>query len=521
MLPLQPSVPDQSFSARILRSIRRRWLVWAAALGVVVITALALYDEQREFEGALESLAQQQQLLALLLSDELAARLAAVRRDALLVADDVSAGHGPSVGMRKAYPTIEVRSASETAPGPRPPRTMSVLVPSTEGRTVELTVPVAWLMGPSARIERPDELVVLVRPPDETHWQAADGRQIESDPLARAVSESDETTRLERDEAVTLGLPNRRAVAAVAITDAGPLGLWTTAVVASASHERDRWDRARSRLLIGVLVPCALIVAFGATALRRQRRELELEKQLALAALVRESDERLARASRAATTGTLAMGIAHEISTPLGVIVGRAEQLASRVGEDAKAARAVRTISEQADRITQVVRGFLDLARGGSPSLRPIAPGDVARGALRLVEHRFVAARVALVNVVEDGLPTLAGDLRLLEHAVVNLLLNACEASSPGTSVALSVRAEGGGVDFIVEDRGAGIRPEHIARATEPFFTTKPEGSGLGLAIVHEIVSIHRGTVVLEPQEDGGTRARIHVPAQAEEIIDA
>ncbi|MDC3958361.1 sensor histidine kinase [Polyangium jinanense] len=520
MRSASPPLPFRTLPSRIARAIRRGWLVWTAALGVLAITTLALLDEQREFEGALVALARQQQMLALLLSDELSARLSAVRRDALLVADDVSAGHGPSAGMRKAYPSIEVRS-SESAPSVRPPRTMSVRVPSTEGRTVELTVPVAWLMGPSARIERPDELVVLVRPPDEALWQAADGRQIESTPLTRAVSEGRDTTRLERDDAVALGLPHRRAVAAVAATDAGSLGRWTTAVVASASQERDRWDRARGRLLIGVLVPCALIVAFGATALRRQRRELELEKQLALAALVRESDERLSRASRAATTGTLAMGIAHEISTPLGVILGRAEQLAARVGEDSKAARAVRTISEQAERITQVVRGFLDLARGGSPSLRPVDPGDVARGALRLVEHRFVAAHITLVTVVDEGLPTLAGDLRLLEHAVVNLLLNACEASSPGTLVALSVRAADAGVDFIVEDRGAGIRPEDIARATEPFFTTKPAGSGLGLAIVHEIVNIHRGTLVLEPHEGGGTRARIHVPAQGEECSDA
>ncbi|HSN97440.1 MAG TPA: ATP-binding protein, partial [Candidatus Nanopelagicales bacterium] len=99
------------------------------------------------------------------------------------------------------------------------------------------------------------------------------------------------------------------------------------------------------------------------------------------------------------------------------------------------------------------------------------------------------------------------------EHAVVNLLLNACEASGVGAGVRLDVRASGGGVEFVVDDQGAGIRAEDAARATEPFFTTKPEGSGLGLAIVHEIVSIHRGALSLEPREDGGTRARVHLPA--------
>lgn len=491
------------------------------ALGSLTVTALTLLDMRREHEEALEALAHQQQLLAVVLSDELEARLAAVRRDALLVADEVSAGHGPSAGLRQAYPSIAVRPASQPAASPSPPRSLLVRVPSTEGRAVELTVPVAWLLGSSSRITRPDELLVLVRPPGERLWQAGDGMQLSSEPLDRVVAEARATARLEREEAVSLGLPPRRAVVGEATADAGPLGRWAIAVVASASNERDRWDRARGRLLLGVLVPCGLIIAFGATALRRQRRGLELEKQLALAALVRESDERLARASRAATTGTLAMGIAHEISTPLGVIVGRAEQLEGRIGDDPRATRALRAIGEQADRIGQVVRGFLDLARGGAPSLRPVDPGDVARGALRLVEHRFLAARVTLAADVEEGLPALAGDLRLLEHAVVNLLLNACEASAGGARVELAVRAEGDGVDFIVDDGGAGIRPEDVARATEPFFTTKPEGSGLGLAIAHEIVNIHRGALSLEPRAGGGTRARVHLPAGGNEVPDA
>jgi len=511
------STPAASAPAsRIARSLRRWGLVAAVGIAVGAVTTLGLLDESREFESALEALALQQRTLALVLSDELAARLAAARRDALLVADDVSAGLGPSAGMRQAYASIEVRPPGQSAPPP--PRSFLVRVPSTEGRTVELTIPVAWLMSASARIERPDELVMLVRPPDEARWQTADGRQLESEPLARAAAEGRETARLERDEATAFGLPQRRAVAALATADAGPLGRWQTVVIASASQERDRWDRARGRLLIGVLVPCALIVAFGATALRRQRRELELEKQLALAALVRESDERLSRASRAATTGTLAMGIAHEISTPLGVIVGRTEQLQARIGDDAKAARALGAIHEQAGRISHVVRGFLDLARGGPPSLRPVEPREVAESALRLVEHRFLAARVTLLFEHDDEVPTLAGDPRLLEHAIVNLLLNACEASVQGALVELSARAEGDGVDFLVEDRGAGIRSEDVARATEPFFTTKPEGSGLGLAIAHEIVSIHRGALSLELRDGGGTRARVHLPAGGSDV---
>lgn len=506
------STHSPSLIVRIAHSMIRDWLVWAVVLGVSAVIGLALHEEQREFEAALATLARQQQMLALLLSDELSARLSAVHRDALLVAEDVAKGHGPSEGMRNVYPHINVRSEAQAAPSPMQARLLTVRTASTEGRTIELTVPVAWLVSPSARLESFDELVVLVKPPGDSSWQTVDGRQIVSEALTRAVVDEQDTVRLERDAAVVLGLPPRRAVAALAMADGASLGSWVTAVVASASNERDRWDRARNRIFLGVLVPCGLIIAFGLVALRRQRRQLALEKQLAVAALVQESDARLARASRAATTGTLAMGIAHEIATPLGIIVGRAEQLESRVGSDPKASRAVRIIAEQAAQINQVVRGFLDLARGNFPALRPVDPADVIRGAQRLVEHRFVAAQIILIVHLNEPLPALAGDLRLLEHAIVNLLLNACEASGVGTTVDVWVRAENLHVDIVVEDQGIGIGDENITRATEPFFTTKPEGSGLGLAIANEIVNIHRGTLVIEPREGGGTRARIRLP---------
>ncbi|WP_156338717.1 sensor histidine kinase [Chondromyces crocatus] len=504
--------PRPTLASKAARFLRRGWMVPSVALAFVAIAAIALHDEQRDHEAALEALARQQQMFALVLSDELVARLSAVQRDAHVVADDLAAAHDPPASLRQAYQSIEVTPAAQRLREPPPAQSLRVEAPSSDGRTVALTVPVAWLIRSSSRIERGGDVVVLVRPPGDTRWQTVSSAQRISEPLTQAVATGSETARLEPHEAVALGLPERRAVAGVITTDTGRLGPFSVAVVASASHERERWYRTRSRLLAGVLVPGGLIVAFAAVALRRQRRELELEKKLALAALIRASDERLARASRAATTGTLAMGIAHEISTPLGVIVGRAEQLEARVGTDPKAVRALHAISEQAGRISEVVRGFLDLARGGAPSLRPVDPEDVVRGALRLVEHRFLTASVLLVADMDGCLPVLSGELRLLEHALVNLLLNACEASVSGARVSLSVRGTPTTVDFLVEDRGSGIRAENIARATEPFFTTKPEGAGLGLAIAHEIVSIHRGTLSLEPRDGGGTRAYVRLP---------
>src|ERR1019366_3815277 len=100
---------------------------------------------------------------------------------------------------------------------------------------------------------------------------------------------------------------------------------------APGGGERDREKRALGRLMLSVLVTTGLVLAFGGAALRKQRKEVELSRDLGIAELPRSGDETLAQAQRVATMGTFAMGIAHEVSTPLGVIMGRAEQLLGRV----------------------------------------------------------------------------------------------------------------------------------------------------------------------------------------------
>jgi signal transduction histidine kinase len=263
-----------------------------------------------------------------------------------------------------------------------------------------------------------------------------------------------------------------------------------------------------------VFTAAGLVLAFGGLAMRNQRKELVLERELALEAARRARDERLERASRAAVMGTLAMGVAHEISTPLGVIAARAEQVAAKVDGDERLRVSVQAILSQIDRIKQVIGGLLGLARGDAPSAERIEPARVIDEAVGLTEHRFGKSRVRLRREVDANLPAVLGDPRLLEHAVVNLLLNACDASRPDGEVTVRARRVDADVEIAVEDAGAGISPADVGRALEPFFTTKPrgEGHGLGLAVAQEIVSSHRGTLALAPRAPRGTRAAIRLP---------
>ncbi|HEX7837626.1 MAG TPA: HAMP domain-containing sensor histidine kinase, partial [Kofleriaceae bacterium] len=204
----------------------------------------------------------------------------------------------------------------------------------------------------------------------------------------------------------------------------------------------------------------------------------------------------------------------HELSTPLGVIVGRAEQLLARANGDERQARNAQTILDQADHIDRVVRGLLGLARGAPIALQEIEPGHLVREAAELVEHRFARASVQLAPGFGAGLPVVRCEPLLFKHALVNLLLNACDASPAGTTVRVDVEASTTEVAFIVTDEGEGIAPGDAARAIEPFFTTKPagQGTGLGLAIANEIASTHRGSLAIAPRSPCGTRASITIP---------
>jgi len=435
---------------------RRTGLAAAMALSVALIAGLAYWDAERESAAALDELAEGQATLARALAAALQSRVAA----------------GSASGE------IQLLQGVRT-------------------------------------VERPGVLAVMLHRQGDRALFTTSGARTRSIPILDALDHGASAVTIPRDQAASLGLAPRTAVAGIARVDQAKGGeTWDIITVASAEHERDREKWARRRLLLSVLAAAGLVAVFGGVAMRNQRKELVLGRELALAAMQQTRDERLQRASKAAVMGTLAMGVAHEISTPLGIIAARAEQMIPKVASDERLSGGVAAILSQTDRIKQVIQGLLGLARGDAPSAERVDPSAVVDQAVGLVEHRFLKAGVRLRREVQARLPSVLGDPRLLEHAVINLLLNACDACKVGDDVV--VRAEGDRTEirFIVEDTGAGISLADVGRAREPFFTTKArgEGTGLGLAIAHEIVSSHRGTLEFSPGQPCGTCAVIRLP---------
>lgn len=487
-------------------------------LTVAWVAALAFWDSSRQSEATLEDFAHEQATLAGSVADDLRNRLMGARRDGLLAAEQVLAGQPISPRLNEPYLALHLATTSQPAPALREPDSkLLITVPIDSERRLELFVSMGSLLADLRHLERAKTLVFLFAPPESferSEFYTTQGTILSSELLHKALTEGLASVVVPRPDAAQLGLPARMALAGLASIDGGPMGTWRVAAVSSAHRERDRDRRGRWRAVLAVLMASGLVLAFGGVALFLQRKEMEMERALAIADLRRQRDERLVRASKAATMGTLALGITHELSTPLGVITGRTEQLLSRLSGDERTTRSLEAILDQAQHIDLIIRGFLGLVRGHHPPTEPVPSAEVVRAAVALCEHRFAKANVQLTIEMAQDLPLIRCDLRLLEHALVNLLLNACDACEEGGRVEVVVTLDAGFITFSVLDNGMGISAADAERAMEPFFTTKPaeEGTGLGLAIAQEIVKNHLGTLNLSPRIGGGTIATIRMP---------
>ena len=367
-------------------------------------------------------------------------------------------------------------------------------------------LPDEQLPGTVRQLEATGQVAVLLRQAKGGGFLLSNGKVLSSSELDAAFANQAPSVRIPRALASTIGLEARTAIAGLASRTAtgaaSPNGI---AVVESAGVERDRARHAEWRAVLMVLVVGLLIVGFGLAALRRQRREAFLEQKLRLNRAERARDAELSRANRMATIAALASGFAHEIGTPLGVIVGRVEQLRSGSANDAKATRLLEAIAAQTDHIERVIRGFLGLTRGDVPSLSRVAASELARSAVDLVRHRFGPSQVSLTVDDQDKDDSfVACNATLFGQVLVNVLVNALEACEAGDAVRLEIARVGDSIEFSIVDQGHGIPRAAIERVMEPFFTTKSThgGTGLGLAIAKEIVTHHRGQLNLARRAD-------------------
>jgi signal transduction histidine kinase len=371
---------------------------------------------------------------------------------------------------------------------------------------------VAWPQLPSSRL--------FVTDPSAVVWSGCEtpaGCQVAE---AEIVPRSDATAsplRLDARQAQRLGL---FPAVALCLSErvVGPTGTWTVTWIASTEPINEREQSVLSRIVTTAIAAAVVVAAVGTVLLRQQRRAVALANQLRYAeakAQARDLENQLVRADRLITVGVMATEIAHEVGTPLAVVRGRAEQVIREVGAGG-GGEDLRVIIKQVDQISSTIRQLLDFSRRSAFDKRSVALALIVERTRELLLLKLEARRLQLDVRLHDDLPMLTADPDQLQQVLVNLLINACDASQSGGQVSLSARrAPNDMVRIQVLDRGCGISPEHLAAVFDPFFTTKPrgEGTGLGLSITAGIVRNHAGQIDLRSAPGEGTTVTVLWPA--------
>jgi two-component system NtrC family sensor kinase len=225
------------------------------------------------------------------------------------------------------------------------------------------------------------------------------------------------------------------------------------------------------------------------------------------------------QSAKLASIGEMAAGIGHEINNPLNNILSYAKLIDRGLGEGQEALKGdLDSLREEAMRASDIVRGILNFSRQLPTSFRRFEACPWLEETLALVQRQAEKRDVSLVSECSPGMG-LYGDQGLLQQVLVNLLLNAIQASDPGRRVYARLFEEGGEDIIEVVDEGHGISPEDVERVFDPFFTTKTvgEGSGLGLSISLGIVEQHGGSIRLKNLGGGGVQVVIRLPGREEQ----
>jgi signal transduction histidine kinase len=230
----------------------------------------------------------------------------------------------------------------------------------------------------------------------------------------------------------------------------------------------------------------------------------------------RRLEERLRRTERIAELGTLASGMAHEIGTPMNVILGRAEYLLERVTEE-PIKKSLKIIVTQVERITRVMNQLLAFARRRPADRRPLDLRETIEGSLEMFQERLARHGIRIEKSLRDDCPKVCADADQMSQVLINLVMNAIHAMPEGGTLRIGLARSDQTVQLTVADTGHGIPPQDLPKIFDPFFTTKEtgKGTGLGLTVAKGIIDEHGGTIRAESEPGNGTTFTVSLPVHS------
>ena len=238
--------------------------------------------------------------------------------------------------------------------------------------------------------------------------------------------------------------------------------------------------------------------------------------------------EQLRHTERLATLGRLSSGIAHELGTPLNVISGRAQLIVSENIEKEALAECSRIIREQADRMTKLIRQFLDYARRRAPQKTLVDLQFLTGQIIEMLNSNATKLGIFLELVKTSDIPLVLIDSSQIQQVLTNLIMNGIQSMPKGGHLEVRLLLESvlppfqkngekkESLAICVTDEGEGISHENMNHLFEPFFTTKEtgKGTGLGLSIVHGIVEEHGGWIDVESEPGKGSCFKVFLPVE-------
>ncbi len=240
-----------------------------------------------------------------------------------------------------------------------------------------------------------------------------------------------------------------------------------------------------------------------------------LEEKIAqlkeLNAIVERDKDALIEAERYAALGRMADQLVHEIRNPVSVIGGMAKILQRKVDNPSLRAY-VDNIASQAGRLEQILSELLDFSVRLQLNIEDVYLYQLVNASINLFHGEIERHNVALHVYMPDEEPVIKIDRLVFQQAFMNILKNAIEAMPDGGMLLVTVDVKDNMVEIQVTDTGLGIAKGHLAKADEPFFTTKTHSMGLGLSLAKRAIESHGGALCLSRNKFGGTTASITLP---------
>ncbi|MHC4654887.1 MAG: sensor histidine kinase [Planctomycetota bacterium] len=250
---------------------------------------------------------------------------------------------------------------------------------------------------------------------------------------------------------------------------------------------------------------------------------LDISERMALENEHKRLREQLFQQEKMVLIGQIAASVAHELNTPLGTILLRAQLVPQQIGSGSDLSD-LKVIESEAKRCRRIVDSLLGFSRRSEGVISRASVNSLVRESLSLVENDLTLKGILIETDYSTNEITVEVDCNQMQQVLLNLITNAIDAMPEGGRLWIATRllSDNGNVEIQVRDSGCGMDEDVQNQAFEAFFTTKErgKGTGLGLAICQRIVEEHEGKIKIQSRPNRGTTVSIHLPYIPMEITD-